>query len=322
MVISADRKGTLDQPTLNLLKEVKSEVPIVQINSFSGYEFDEKLYELDQWVLADFLELGANDWNRQETLVWGYNSKKFPKAQAVEWQKFDKFVQDKPPILTLKREFLAKDSLWRNIYPIDFPCFHSPQPVQTKEEFDARKIEVFNFWGHSHESRRALQGNIFINSTKSGYGVADNFYHIEQAIKEYKRLWVTIQVPHYARIPMEQVIFINGNSKLSVSLPGAGAKCFRMAESPINSIMVMQEDKMQYAYPWIHGYNCIKIPLSDDPEEIRGLKNQWQAIETIEAALQRNDLYDIYLRGVENCNKYMVDNYVKNYLEPLIKQHL
>lgn len=322
MTFSAHRNGQLDAPTYNLLKEISIDIPIVPLNNFSNYEFNDELYNLDKWVLADFLEMGANDYDRQETLVFGYNSHKFKKAQTEEWKKFDKFVREKPPILTLKREFLAKDSLWRNIYPIDFPCFHSPQPIQTKEEFDARKIELFHFWGHSHEIRRATHGNIFVNSTKRGYGVIDNFYHIRQGINEYNRVWVTIQVPHYARIPMEQIIFINGNSKLSLSLPGAGAKCFRMAESPMNSIMVMEEDKMVYAHPWIHGFNCIKIPLSDDMDEIRGVKNQWRVIETIEAALQRDDLYQIYLRGVENCNKYLLENYVKNYLDHLIKQHL
>jgi len=159
MVVSAHRNGYLDQPTFNLLKEVSSEVPIVQINAFSDYEFNEELYKLGQWVLADFLELGANDWGRQETLVFGYNSHKFKKAQTEEWQKFDKFVRDKPPILTLKREFLSKDGLWYNIYPIDFPCFHSPQPIQTKEEFEARKIEVFHFWGfyiHTINTRSSI----------------------------------------------------------------------------------------------------------------------------------------------------------------------
>lgn len=321
MVVSSHKKGIIDHPTYNLLKEISIDVPIVPLNNFSNYEFNEELYNLDKWVLADFLEMGANDWDRKETLIFGENSQDFKKANTEEWQKFDKFVQDNPPIAYFKRELLKKD-VHDNIYPIDFPCFLEPQPLQLREDFNARPIDVFHFWGHSHEARRSLQGNIFLNSTKSGYGVIDNFYHIERGIKEYSKVWVTVQVPHYARIPMEQIVFINGNSKLSVSLPGAGAKCFRMSESSLNSVMVMQDDKMSYAYEWIDGVNCIKIPLSDDHEEIRGIKNQWVAIEILEKALQRNDLYDIYLRGAENCEKYMVKNYCKNYIEPIIKKHL
>ena len=321
MVISSDKKGTLDAPTYNLLKEVKSGISIVQMNGFNDYEFNPDLYKLDKWVLADFSELGANSYDRSETLIFGKNAAKFKNTDTDQWRLFDKFVTEMPPVLQFKREVLLGD-IGGNIYPIDFPCYLPKYPVQSRDEFNARKINTFFYWGHSHESRRALHGNIFVNSIKKDYGVIDNFYHIEQGLKEYKRVWVTIQVPHYARLPMEQVMYINGHSKLSVSLPGAGAKCFRMAEVCANSVMVMQEDKMGYAFPWVHGENCIKIPLGDDFEEIRGLKNQWQAIETIEAALERNDLYEIYLKGVENCDRYRTIRYCREYIEPIISKHI
>lgn len=320
MVISPDKKGTLDAPTFELIKEVNTDIPIVPMNAFSDYEFNEELLRLDKWVLADYSELGANDYDRSETLLFGRNTSDFKKTNNPEFKKFDEFVQNNPPIVYFKRELLKKD-FCGNVHPIDFPCFHKKQPIQTKEEFNNRKIEVFFYWGHSHESRRALHGNIFLNSTHKGYGVVDNYYHIERALSEYKKVWCTIQVPHYARLDMHQVVFINGNSKLSVSLPGAGAKCFRMTESSINSVMVMQDDKMKYSFDWVDGINCIQIPLSNEHQEIRGLKNQWQAIETIEQALSNTNLYEIYLQGVENCDKYRVDRYCKEYIEPLIKQY-
>jgi len=321
MVISACKSGRLDHPTLNLLKEVKIDVPIVQINQFSDYEFNEDLYNLDKWVLADFLELGANDWTMENSLIWGRNSELFFKARTEEWGKFEQFVKDNPPAIIFKRELLKKD-FKDNIYPIEFPCFHAKPPVNNKVEFDERSISVVNFWGHSHELRRVTHGNIFLNSAKRGYGVVDNFYHFQQAIKEYREIWSTIQVPHYARIDMKDLLAIQGHSKLSLSLYGAGTKCFRNSEASINSIMVMMDDNIAWSYDWIHGVNCIKIPFSSDHEEIRGMKNQWKVIDTIEAALSRNDLYEIYLNGVENCDRYRVPRYVSEYLEPIIKKHI
>lgn len=322
MIISANKNGQLDAPTYNLLKEISIEIPIVQLNTFSGYEFDEKLYNLKGWVLADFLELGANDWDRKETLLWGKNSELFSKANTEEWQKFDKFVTDNPPLLTFKRELLKKD-FKNNVYPIEFACHNIIPPVQSKSEFLKRPIEMFHYWGHSNEARRMFHGNVFVNSTKSGYGVADNFYHIETAIKEYNRLWVTIQTPHYSRLPIEQVLFVNGHSKLSVSFPGAGVKCFRSTgESPVNSALVMQEDNLAWTYEWKDKENCFKIPIGETMDDIRGLTNQWAAIETIEAALQNPNLYDIYCETVATCKKYHIADYVKNYLEPTIQQYL
>ena len=149
-----------------------------------------------------------------------------------------------------------------------------------------------------------------------------NFYHFEKAIAEYKRVWATIQVPHYARIPMEEVLKVNGKSKLSVSLPGAGIKCFRSSESPINSCMVMRDDPLCWSYAWFINQNCIKIPFDYDFDVIRGAKDQWRGIETIEEALQNENLYDIYVEGVRTLEKYRLPNYISNYIEPTINKHL
>lgn len=324
MLLSPDLKGTLDVPTYQLIKEITIDVPIILMNCFSDYQFDPALYDLDKYVLVDFCELGANSYDRSETLLFGRNAERFKKIDSDEWRKFDQFVKDNPPILYLKRELLKKD-FGGNVHPIDFPCYEPEYPLQTEQEFNARPLSVFHAWGWSHESRRILQGNIYLNAAQKNIAVLDNFNHIIRGIQEYKnykQIWATINVPWFDRISMNQLLYVQGMSKLSVSLPGAGAKCFRMAEASINSVMVLQDDKMQYAYPWIHGENCIKIPLGEDHESIRGLKGGWDAIEIIEAALARTDLYEIYKAGVANLQNYRIENYVKYYLEPLIEQYL
>jgi hypothetical protein len=321
MIISPDAKGKMDAPVYNILTEVSSPIPIIPITAFSDFIFDEKLYDLKEWVLADYMELGANDWDRKETLLWGVNSQKFNKAQSEEWVKFERFVQKRPPKVYFKRELLLKD-MGGNVYPIDFAAFSKLEEVQTKEQFYARPISILNIWGHSHELRRATHGNFFLNSTNKGYGVVDNFYHFERAIKEYSNIWATICVPHYARLPMNEVFNVQGQSKLSISLPGAGCKCFRHSEASVNSVMVMEDAGLAWSYDWKDGVNCIMFPGGKDMEEIKGLKNSWRVIDAIETALENPNLYEIYLKGIENCRKYYLPEYAKNYIEPIIKKHL
>lgn len=318
MIVSPDRNGKLDGPVHFILKELKTDIPLVPVTFYQDYQFDQSLYwKLDNYILFDFCEYGANDWDMQETHLWGINSKKFPQTQTHEWEKFDEFVAKKPPLIYFKRELLQKD-FKLGIYPIEYPSFHPPYPVQSEKEFNMRPLQVFFCWGHSHESRRVLHGNIFSNAAIKGYGVVDNFNFIDQAKREYKDLWVTIQTPHYARISMEEVLNINGQAKLSVSMPGAGIKCFRHSESPVNSVMVMRNDNLAWSYPWIAGLDCIKFGLPVTKDGIRGVLGQWDAIEVMENWLNHDGLYGIYKKGVEKLDKYRLSNYVNNYLSPII----
>lgn len=320
MVISADRKGTLDAPTYNLLKEINVDIPIVQINTFSGYEFNPELYNLDKWVLADFLELGANSWDMSHTLLFGKNSELFKQTHTDEWRKFDEFVKAKPPALYLKRELLIKD-FKDNIHPISFPCFWDVPTIQTKDEFNSRVLSVFNSWGYSHELRRMIHGEIFINAVKRNRAVIDNFSHLEEEIKDQRQKWVSVFTPHHSRLPMSYVLSVQGMAKLSLSLPGAGVVCFRHSEASINSVMVLRDDPIAWSFPWVDNVNCIKFPFSYDMDNIRGLVGVQDVIERVEKALIDPNLYDIYVAGVNNCLKYRVDKYVSEYLEPLIMKY-
>jgi hypothetical protein len=311
----------LDTPTYELLKNVASEIPIVQVNAFSNFQFKENLYSLKKWVLADFSELGANRWDTKDTFLWGNNSKQFPHADNEEWGKFDAFVRKVPPIVYFKRELMQKD-FGENVHPLNFPCYTSVSAPQTREEFNARPIDVFNSWGYSHELRRMFHGEVFINAVNRNRAVIDNYAHIENEITDKRKKWVSIFTPHYARFDMRDVVRIQGQSKLSVSLPGAGLTCFRHAEACINAVMVMRDDKLKWSYDWIHNVNCIKFPVGEDMDSIRGINGAKEVVESCEKALENPDLYEIYLAGVANCQKYTMPDYIINYVEPIINQYL
>jgi hypothetical protein len=98
-------------------------------------------------------------------------------------------------------------------------------------------------------------------------------------------------------------------SKVSISPPGAGLRCFRHGESPINSIMAMPKMELAWSYEWRDLVNCIEYNEGNATDSIQEYLN-----------LTGDTLYQIYRAGVENAKNYYLPSYVKNYLEPTIKK--
>ncbi len=283
------------------------EVPLVLITRRDDFVFNEDLKKLDKYVLVNMSEWGWN-FSWEETPVFGKNAEKFPDLfPGSEWNKFNDWVCSNQPILTLQRELLQKD-VWYDIKPIEYPFFGDVPPIQTREEFESRPINVYHYFGRSNEDRITTHANFWLQSQRNGAAVCDNIYYLNDfvSIDENPNKWVSLHINHYNRHPLENILFYNGLSKLSLSMPGCGLKCFRSAEAPINSIMLMEENDLAWSFPWINGVNC--ITYKDDP------------IPAIEAALKK-DLYPIYCAGVENARNYQVHNYT-SYLENLINSVL
>ena len=200
------------------------------------------------------------------------------------------------------------------ILPIEYPCFNPIPEPQSFEDFCARPIEVSYLWGESHPDRTNLHIEIYKDQSKYGYHLLDNAMHIEGCFNDVpagqRKVWLSQKVPHYARYSIEDVLMIGSASKISVSMPGAGVKCFRHSESPINSVMFMLDDKLAWSYPWVGNVNCFKFRL----------------INMIEGLLlvQRDPelLYYVYLNGIANCCNYHIDKYIPNYVLKSIKEAL
>ncbi len=136
--------------------------------------------------------------------------------------------------------------------------------------------------------------------------VCDNLYYLNQFLEKEdnpKKL-VTVNVPWYARHPMQDVLQMQGLSKISISHWGAGKKCFRSAEAPLNAVMAMPVDDYAWTYDWVNCGNCLKFNVGNE-------------LDPIYTFLNVAPLYDIYVNGVENCRKYYLPNY-NNHLEKLI----
>ena len=310
MIISPDAKGRIDPVVYDIIKHINSPIPLVPITRLDDFRFNEKLNDLKErgYVLLDFSEYGWN-WDMSSSNIFG--AYKFLSVKTpIEWRKFNSFVYNSDPLICFKRELLKRDVSY-NVKPIEYPC-HQPIPeIDTKEQFNRRVLEVFNGWGLSHEDRKRVHGEIWQKAGKYGYVVGDNIQNIMPFVKEEKtpHRWLTVNIPHYARFSMDLIMEINRLAKISCSWHGAGTKCFRMTEASANSCMVMWEDEIAYTYEWIHGVNCIRVEKGKE-------------IEGIVEALNNPNLYEMYLNCVETCKKYELHTYIKNYIEPTIKNAL
>jgi hypothetical protein len=79
--------------------------------------------------------------------------------------------------------------------------------------------------------------------------------------------------------------------------------------------MVMPEDNLAYTYEFVDQESCIKFK-ADDP---KGVDIKWDIIDTINKTLVNENLYDIYLEGVQIANKYRIENY-KKHIENIINK--
>lgn len=305
MIIVADKKGRTDGTMSNVLSLVKTDIPIVLMARTGMFKFNDELTKLDKYVLVEASEMGW-DWKFTDSHVWGKNTELFPQFQDQEYQRFDEWVAGNPPLFTFTRELLKKD-VSENHLPIDYPCWYEAKEIQTKEQFSGRPIDAFYFWGRSHEARLRLHSGIWMAASEKGFSVCDNLTFFEKFVMEEEgRKWVTLNIPHYGRIDIRELLGRQALSKTSVAMPGAGIKTFRHCESSINSVMVKWVDDMAWSFTW-NETNCI---LTEGGKEI----------ENIQKAINNPDLYEIYKEGIANCQKYQINNYINNYILPKINE--
>lgn len=300
MVIVANKTGQTDGSAFEMLKQIKTDIPIVLVSRSDNFVFNEELKSLDKYVLVSFFEFGWDyNWENRGHVFGNSFDYTYMMFRGIEWHKFNEWVYTNPPILTLQRE-LHKNLVRDNVLPIEYPNLTNPYPKQSYEEFNNRPIDLLFYWGRSNEKRVQTHGDLWKGASEHGYSVSDNIYYFNEFMKEEKgRKIVSLNIPHYGRIDVSNLLAINNMSKLSLSLPGAGIKCFRSTgESIVNSVMVCEEDELAWTYPLVHGENCIKIY---EPDTV---------LQTVNEALKRKDLYQIYLNSLELADKYRLPNYL------------
>lgn len=300
--------GTVSQQLISKLPTTDSmaqaDAVLVPVSHFGNFKFNEIVQSINKpIIILDYLEFGWNfDFSKQNILGRGIQNS-CGHLNNEEYAKLDQWAKDHPAKLTFKRELNVRDANGK-YKPADFLCYWPKQRVVSKEEFNNRPIEVFHCWGLSNPIRPRIHGEIFINAHDNGYNFVDGW---NNKLLE-KRNWVALHSPHYVRVHMSQIMEWVKRSKITLSLPGAGKKCFRHAEFE-GSIMALPYDDLAWSFPWVHLNNCIRL---EEGVEIKVLLD----------VLKQDFLYDIYLAAQENLDKYRPERYAKEYIIPEIEKVL
>ncbi len=292
-----------------LAQQLNVNIPIIFVSLQEDLDFNEEILSLKgkQYCLISFVELGYN-WDRTNGHQFGVNTEQFPNVFHMDtWKVFHDFVRDNPPAISFYREAL-QEQVNDKLLPISYPCFISPIPIQSKEEFNNRIFEVWNTFGISHEYRKELHGSIWSMSSKYGYSVADNLFLLDHFLlhESNPKKWASIHIPWWARQSMDVITERTKSAKIGISISGAGNCCFRHLEIPCVSAMLMWDNNTAWHQGiWEHGFNCIKC-------------EQGKEIETILEWLNKpEELYSIYVEGTKTIQKFRFEEYVP-YLENLI----
>lgn len=289
MTLSPDSRGQIDgsiqKHILNYLPPLP--IDIVPISFFPNFQF--KPPQTNRYCLIDFME---------------------PHAPNEEYNNFWSWVIHNPPLLRFRRE-LNKDQVSRAIKPCEFPCYLDIPPVQTREQFDARPIDVLFYWGYSHVSRPLLHAKIFEGMATKGIDVLDTWdvkgLDISEGGHEKSHHWMSIHTPHWHRKPMTEIVPWMMKSKITAALYGNGRKTFRHGEC-VGTLMALPKDNLAWGYDW-NETNSIQL----DPERL---------FDDLLAATQRSDLYDLYLKCDANMRKYHAPTYARDYVAKEIEKVL
>jgi hypothetical protein len=322
-LIHPDVTGRYDPPGSDTVKQIPNRVDdpkdadvlLMPVARFDEFKFDERLNDINKpWVLFDWCEFGWDD-PMTTSYRWGRDRLSHPSFQNPEWEKFDKFVRDHPPIMMFQRE-LRKEDASDYIQPIDYLNWLPELGGENRDDFMKRPLDVsFNF-GRSHEGRMWMHGAIFQNAGRFGYDVISEFSHIEKEIENQGRKWLSVHSPHYARLDVREVQKVNRKSIISLVLPGAGQKTFRLSECCADGIMAMPRHNLACAYPWT-GNNSIQLPPLNSIEDAN------ESVKIMADALMGRDyLYEIYCRAMENALNYRAESYMRRHVHAQIEKKI
>jgi len=310
-IFSPDASAYVDPPIESLLRQIPertmgvhdADVCLVPITRFEHFKFNPALLNLSKpWVLVDYVENGW-DWNQEETMMFGQNTEKFfGDKYNEEWRKFDEFVRDHPPLMTFKRELLEKDRT-ETLLPIEYTSWLPEYGMDTKDEFLKRVLEISYIWSRSHEHRMDAHAAIFSNAGKFGYDVVSDYSHLERAVAENSSSlkWLSVHVPHYARIDVKDCQKVVRQSRVTIAMAGCGVKCFRHGENCSDAIMAIPVDKLAWSYPWDQS-NSIRFVGAENLPEV--LSNE----------LMRPDIYELYCQAMINGQNYRYETYLRRWV--------
>lgn len=318
-IISAHEHGDIDgtvmQNILCLLPNRTTSVAdadavIVPVSHFGNFVFNPLLRTIDKPVIVvDFMEYYSGISENATHLFGSKHREAWHNCPGGAWDEFHQWCVERPPALTFKRE-LYKCDVSDKVVPIEWPCYLPAWAKEEKAHFDMRPFDLFINWGMSNAARPSFASQAYQLMAEGKIDIISHFECIDSKANEPHRKWISVHSPHTHRTHINEIVLRQAQSKMSVSLPGAGVKCFRSTEHLAHTVPLKLFDQMAWSFPWVHGENCLEM---------------WDTENMATSAYGFADiphLHSIYVAAQDLADKYRVHRYTAEYLMPHIRRVL
>ena len=98
-------------------------------------------------------------------------------------------------------------------------------------------------------------------------------------------------------------------SKITISMPGCGVKCFRHGENCQDAIMAFPIDSLAWSYPWTEQNSIRFIPFG-------------AFAGSIHRSIENSNLYELYCAATENGRNYRPETYLRRWVLANIERNL
>lgn len=255
-----------------------------------------------------------------------------PIPESSPYKPLSEAVRQLPIKAYFKRELSPDKGSFPGVpvHPIDWTLkvinCGGPVELDTVEAYNARPIDIFFSWGYSCESRPKLMGELLRRAGEFSAHFCLTEDDLDRALQEKReRIFALLFTPHFRRIHISKIIEWQAKAKISVSMFGAGKKCFRHAESSYNCLMAQQApDTVQWSYPWVAGENCLQLPEGEKFVQDHWRKEEEVAVDWLYQALrmEQGKLHPVYVNCVLNNRNYHNNTYAREWLLPKIQKAL
>lgn len=273
-----------DKAKADLISSLKK--PIVLQNDAGG--------EMKWWQESD---IGKYIWGEFSELI-----KVFFSVECYDWHR--KVLPPKIKYVPFDFVGYSDNCLWMNDVP----------PVQTKQDFLARMWDTFLSQNTYPPTRDRLWQ--MLNEPHSWQSFSHNTNPTYPPFRE--------------KISWQQMKDGLCSTKIGFSPDAATSKSERHTFVPLYTAMMMQDDTVEFPFKWVDGENCMKMrhDLIDNENAHRNghdirVLNKEKTKKMVEFWLSNPTmLYQIYLNGRQNAEKYLIPNYFKNHIGKTIKENL
>jgi hypothetical protein len=191
--------------------------------------------------------------------------------------------------------------------PVDYPLYHLSQcdSHPNRENYLARSLDLFCWWGHSHEWRVNIQEALAQAHVTAEIG---NRWDGEDK--------ATGAAPN--NLPQSYYFARMQAAKCCPSFDGYGSGSFRMTEALVRTLLLQGPLSIRTRAPLVDGVTCRMYSVYSHGEEFIST----DIAEVMKSALADPEgSFEIYQRGYQHCQEHLTERATAQYILDTIAAH-